>query len=483
MALQRLAWHEVETARFISIAISGVWNWRGTVGKTGGPRGERVDVRGPINDLNRIIVSERTVFILFDANVATNDSVKWARIGIARELATRHATVKFINLPGDCGVNGVDDLLAAWGPARVLELFDRPAGGASLQVALPPQFQQRAEGMYRVTTRGQQLVETQLTNYRASIVTNICLDDGVETKREFELQCELTGRPFGFTIPSSRFSPMDWPIEQMGPYAITFPNQKEYARAAIQSHSVAAEERRVYTHSGWRSVDGQWSFLHAGGAIAAAGAVPGLNVRLPGALSRYELKLPSTPEALAVAVRSSLMLIELLPASIGFPVFAAIGRAVLGDADFALHLAGETEHSKAKWPRWPNSSSAQAWTACTFRVHGRQPATRSRCWPFTRRMRSLSLTILPLREMRPMLPATMRRPTGYSAQRGIRQVGGASIRPHGYVNRTAPRTRPVHRRRHPSGPFDSGAAVDSRAFRRSDLRCEAQRMPDGGARW
>src|ERR1019366_1865142 len=109
LALQRRAWHEIETPRFIPIAISGVWNWRGTVGKAGGPRGERVDVKGPINDLNRNSFPERTVFILFDANVATNDSVKWARKGIGRELATRHATVKFINLPEDCGVNGVDD--------------------------------------------------------------------------------------------------------------------------------------------------------------------------------------------------------------------------------------------------------------------------------------------------------------------------------------------------------------------------------------
>ena len=89
LALQRLACHEAKTPRFIPIAIAGVWNWRGTVGKTGGPRGERLDVKGPINDLNRIVWTERTVFILFDANVPRNDSVKWARKGFARELGNR----------------------------------------------------------------------------------------------------------------------------------------------------------------------------------------------------------------------------------------------------------------------------------------------------------------------------------------------------------------------------------------------------------
>ena len=36
---------------------------------------------------------------------------------------------------------------------------------------------------------------------------------------------------------------MDWPIVQMGAGAIIYPNQREYARTAIQSLSVGAEER------------------------------------------------------------------------------------------------------------------------------------------------------------------------------------------------------------------------------------------------
>jgi hypothetical protein len=349
LALQRLAYYDgVENPRFVPIAIAGVWNWRGTIGKTGGPKGERLNVTGPISDLNRIVWNGRKVFILFDTNVTTNDSVKWARKGISRELATRRATVRCVNLPEDCGVNGVDDLLYAWGPVRVLELFEKTSSEPILHVVQPPQFRSRPQGMFRIKATGGQLIEIQLTNYQASIVTNICLDDGVETKREFEVECELTGRRFEFTIPASRFAPIDWPIEQMGPHAITFPNQKEYARAAIQSFSMSAEERRVYTHSGWREVDGQWVFLHARGAIGALGDFPDINVRLPSALARYELSLPSTLNALVASVRSSLRLIEVLPPSVGFPVLAAICRAVLGGADFALHVAGETGAFKSE---------------------------------------------------------------------------------------------------------------------------------------
>ena len=220
LALWRLAHYNMEQIRFIPIAISGVWNWRGTIGKAGGPKGERLDVKGPIADLDRIPWDGRRVFIVFDTNVHTNESVKWARKGISRELATRNAVVNLVNLPEDCGVNGIDDLLAKWGPARALELFEAAVSGADLRVVLPPQFKSRPDGMFRVNASGERLSQVQLTNFRAAIITNIQLDDGVETKREFEIDAELMGEARRFTIPASEFVNMNWPIERLGATAI-----------------------------------------------------------------------------------------------------------------------------------------------------------------------------------------------------------------------------------------------------------------------
>jgi len=124
LALQRLACYEVEPPRFIPIAIAGVWSWHGKSGISDGPNGERLDVKSPIPDLDRVTWNHRTVLILFDTNVHTNDDVKSARAGLARTLTKRGAVVKFVELPKDCGVNGVDDLLAIWGPHRVLELLN-----------------------------------------------------------------------------------------------------------------------------------------------------------------------------------------------------------------------------------------------------------------------------------------------------------------------------------------------------------------------
>ena len=347
LALWRLANHEVESPRFIPIAIAGVWNWRGTVGKTGGPKGERLDVKGPIADLSRIEWKERKVFIVFDANVYTNESVKWARKGISRELATRGAQVDFVNLPEACGVNGIDDLLAAWGPSRVLELFLRSVSGAHLEVKLPPQFQSKPDGMFRITGRTQ-LSQIQMTNFQAMITANVQLDDGVETKREFEIGSILLNRKFTNIVPASEFARMDWPIVQMGAGAIIYPNQKEYARTAIQSLSVGAEDRSIYAHTGWRCVDGKWIYLHAGGAVGAIGPVPAINVRLSGSLNRYELNPPLGSETLGAAIRASLNLVELSPPEISFPLLAATYRSVFGKADFAIHLAGETGAFKSE---------------------------------------------------------------------------------------------------------------------------------------
>lgn len=348
LALWRLACHESEHPRFIPIAIAGVWNWKGTIGKTGGPNGERLDVKGPIADLSRIAWSGRQTFVVFDVNVHTNESVQWARKGLSRELATRAADVKLVNLPEHCGVNGIDDLLVKWGPDKVIELFDGAVSGARLQVTLPPQFQSGPDGLIRVIAKGQSVSREQLTNFSAEILTDIKLDDGVETTREFEIRADLLGRALRFTVPASDFASMDWVLPRMGSTAIVFPSKRDYARAAIQSLSLTATEKCVYTHTGWRNVGGGWVYLHAGGAVGAGGPVSGVNVRLHGALGSYTLELASDACALTAATAATLRLVELGPPSVSFPLLAATFRAVFGSADFSLHVVGETGAFKSE---------------------------------------------------------------------------------------------------------------------------------------
>jgi putative DNA primase/helicase len=123
LALCRFAWHDSDSPRFMPVGLSGVWGWRGVIGKADGPNGGRCDVKGAIPDLNRINWAKRRVLIVFDVNVRTDDSVAAARVMLSKELAARGAEVSWVELPQVAGVNGVDDLLAAQGPDTVLPLF------------------------------------------------------------------------------------------------------------------------------------------------------------------------------------------------------------------------------------------------------------------------------------------------------------------------------------------------------------------------
>jgi hypothetical protein len=160
LALWALAHHSLgdaaELPRFLAIGLSGVWNWRATVGKTTGPEGDRRSVKGPIVDLDRIAWRTRTVVIVFDA---TNDSVGAARHELAKELARRGAKVHYLDLPEVEGVNGIDDLMGAWGPERVLELFGRTrpwkkeAHAAPIVMSADELIDKRIEALSRVVVQ------------------------------------------------------------------------------------------------------------------------------------------------------------------------------------------------------------------------------------------------------------------------------------------------------------------------------------------
>lgn len=124
LALFHLALHKRQTPRFLPVGLAGVWCWKGTIGKTHDDQGARRNIKGVISDFNHIVWDKRTVFIVFDANVATNNSVRAARHHLAKELKRRGAIVHFVDLPQIKGVNGVDDLLTLKGVDYVLALIE-----------------------------------------------------------------------------------------------------------------------------------------------------------------------------------------------------------------------------------------------------------------------------------------------------------------------------------------------------------------------
>jgi AAA domain/Domain of unknown function (DUF3854) len=88
------------------IALPGVWSWRTRAGR---PDGKSV----PIADLDGIAWQRRTVYVVFDSDLATNPSVREAEHALAQELRRRGARPMAIRLPGGPAGEkvGLDDYL------------------------------------------------------------------------------------------------------------------------------------------------------------------------------------------------------------------------------------------------------------------------------------------------------------------------------------------------------------------------------------
>ncbi len=189
-----------------------------------------------------------------------------------------------------------------------------------------------------------------LTNFTARIVADVAEDDGAELKRYFEIEARCSERHARFNVPAAKFNTMGWPTEHLGALAIVYPgfSLKDHARAAVQLLSEDIDERTIYTHAGWRVVDGIWVYLHGGGAIGPEGTVEGVEVCLDSVLSCYLLPAPPEGETLKAAVRASLRVWEVASDILVIPQHAATYRAAMGQTDFSLHVAGPTGQGKSE---------------------------------------------------------------------------------------------------------------------------------------
>ena len=120
LALWRLANHAPSNPQFLPVGVSGVYNWRGTIGKTVGPDGSRLDVKGAIPDLDWMAWDDRRVVIAYDADSVTKDLVRIARSEMAAHLRGRGAIVGFLEWDVGRG-KGIDDHLAIVGPEAVID--------------------------------------------------------------------------------------------------------------------------------------------------------------------------------------------------------------------------------------------------------------------------------------------------------------------------------------------------------------------------
>ena len=241
-------------------------------------------------------------------------------------------------------------------PARFVDAA--LAGVRRTSTKAPVPGRDREDGSpYRATEHGLEWlkptregeVPIRLANFTARIVGEVARDNGAEVVRCFEIEARHGGRDHRFEVSAAKFSTLSWVTERLGAQAVVGAGMgtRDHARAAIQHLSDQVQTRTVYTHLGWRQIEGQWCYLHAGGAIGPVGTVPGVETDPPSQLRFYRLPDPGESD-LRGCVQASLHLLDLVSEEVSVPVYCGIWRSSLGPCDFAVHTAGGTGEGKSE---------------------------------------------------------------------------------------------------------------------------------------
>ncbi|MFI5351356.1 MAG: hypothetical protein ACHQZS_00190 [Candidatus Binatales bacterium] len=181
-----------------------------------------------------------------------------------------------------------------------------------------------------------------LTNFTARIAVERLIDDGLQQWREYLIGADGDGSKYLVEVGASDFASLDWIREKLPAHFGVLPGRgtADHAQWAIRQLSVESQRKTLFAHSGMRRVGEAHCYLHAQGALPDRGADTAIETRLPQALERLVLPQPdSDPRE---AVRAALQFVDLTDARITAPIFGAIWRAPLGEADFSLHIAGST---------------------------------------------------------------------------------------------------------------------------------------------
>ncbi len=339
--------------RRLIVGLPGVWNFRGTVGKTTDADGDTQTVKGVVHDVERVNWSGRKAWILFDANASKNPSVRKARSELARELRDRGAVVSYLNLPNVPGVNGVDDFLAHpdHGPAALAELFEEEREDAG------EYFFKNGETWWHFNTK-EGTFPRKLATFTARIIRQTIRDDGgPEEKIIFEVEARKGPKIKVLKVPAQDFNTMNWPLRLDATARVLagVPNGEKRMAEAVTFLSGDIPEKTIYEHTGWRKIGDRWAFLHATGAIGAEG----VEIELAG-LESYSLPEPPDIEAARFAVRRSLAFLDLAPLEQTLPLWAAMYAAPLEPFvrhDFVLWIYGQSGSMK---------STATALALCHF---------------------------------------------------------------------------------------------------------------------
>ena len=203
----------------------------------------------------------------------------------------------------------------------------------------------RATGEYSLDTQGRlckdkkefnettgelEFSQAVLCNFICWPIREILKDSGNGTpERYLELKGLLQD---GSSLPPRKISlndflekPNSWPGIIWGVKPALRPFLEKEARFAIHEMARGIPETTIFTHIGWRKINGSWIYLHAGGAIGPGSEA--VEVEINDRLKQYSL--PTETGDIKEALKASLSLLEIGPKKIMYPLLASIYLAPL----------------------------------------------------------------------------------------------------------------------------------------------------------
>lgn len=328
------------------VGLVGVWGFRGKNTFSG---------TTILADFDYIAFKDRLVYIAFDSDSISNPHVRQAQTRLKEHLSRKGARVVVLQIPpGPDGEKvGVDDylaqghtldaLLALKNTESLTEVDNISRKKSSTQYCIS----ENRICWLKHTSDG--LTEVPLCNFNASVAEDILKDNGIETARIFKVNGKLANGESlpAIEVPSSSFSALNWIPSEWGMKAIVAagPAHKDRLREAIQLQSQNVQSRLVYTHTGWRDVNGDKVFLSGSGALDN----PDIEIELDPPLQRYQLLVEPYSNR-GEAVKSSFDFMLVAKPEVSMPLFTAMYLAPLSellDPAFTLWIVGPSGSYKS----------------------------------------------------------------------------------------------------------------------------------------
>ncbi|MDP2989686.1 MAG: DUF3854 domain-containing protein, partial [Kiritimatiellota bacterium] len=285
------------------IGLTGVWAFKGK-NRDGG-----ITV---LADFDYIAWKDRIIYFCFDSDIITKQAVHRALQRLREHLERHGAAVRVLYLPaGPKGEKvGVDDYLAQGHSLEELVTLEK--AGDMVKTTL----RERSVDTYIVENGAicwikkdrDGNVTIPLCNFTARAIEDVVRDNGLENTRFFKMAGQLhSGAALPPTdVPAGSFQSLGWVTGSWGLKAIIAAGQnvKDRLREALQILSLDAPQKTVFTHTGWRQIDGRPAFLSEGGAIGAEN----VSVDLEDQLRHYCLPAPQGDPAEAIRARLDFLL-------------------------------------------------------------------------------------------------------------------------------------------------------------------------------